>query len=167
VAGAVVVIAAAAVMVHLLQGSGQAAGRTTGGVTRSQSASPATPTASAAPSATVPSAFAGTWSGQARQLNPADVFDVRVSLAAGSGAGRVSYSSATFTCAGQLSLQDSTHSRLTLSQGIIHGQHTCANGTVTLSAGAEGTLVFSFRGKTGPAASGTLTRSQTSGAPRV
>jgi hypothetical protein len=107
----------------------------------------------------VPSSFAGTWSGQAKQLNPADVFDVKVSLAAGSGAGRVSYSSASFTCAGQLSLQDSTHSRLTLSQGIIHGQRTCANGTVTLSADAAGTLAFSFRGKTGPAASGTLTRS--------
>ena len=138
-------------------GSGQAADRAPGGVTRSQSASPTASAPPAAP-ATVPSSFAGTWSGQAKQLNPADVFDVRVSLAAGTGAGRVSYSSATFTCAGQLSLQDSTHSRLTLSQGIIHGRHTCANGTVTLSADAEGTLVFSFRGKTGPAASGTLTR---------
>jgi hypothetical protein len=107
----------------------------------------------------VPSSFAGTWSGQAKQLNPADVFDVRVSLGAGTDAGRVSYSSATFTCAGQLSLQDSSRSRLTLSQGIIHGRHTCADGTVTLSAHAAGTLVFSFQGKTGPAASGTLTRS--------
>jgi eukaryotic-like serine/threonine-protein kinase len=163
----VVIVAVAVVIVHLMQntgaGSGQAADRTQRSVTQTRSAGggPGSAPASAAPSpsAKVPAAFAGSWSGQARQLNPADVFDVKVSLAAGASTGSVSYSSASFSCAGELSLQSSAHSVLTLSQGIIRGQRTCANGTVTLSASAGGTLAFSFRGKTGPAASGTLTRS--------
>ncbi|HEU5416699.1 MAG TPA: hypothetical protein VFV41_03325, partial [Streptosporangiaceae bacterium] len=163
-AAVVVIVAIGAVIVHLLQGggSGQAAGRAQGGVTRSQPGGGPAPTASPAPSpsstARVPASFAGTWSGRARQLSPADVFDVTVSLAAGSVAGQVRYSSASFRCAGQLSLQSSAHSVLTLSQGIIKGRRTCANGTVTLSATTGGTLAFSFRGKTGPAASGTLNR---------
>jgi len=166
-AAAVVVIAVAAVVLHLLTeggGSGQAADRTQGGVTQTQSGGgPASPSGSATPSpsatAKVPASFAGTWSGQAKQLNPADVFDVRVSLDAGAATGSVSYSSASFSCAGQLSLQAASHAMLTLRQGIIRGQHTCANGTVTLATNASGALAFSFRGKTGPAASGTLTRS--------
>jgi hypothetical protein len=34
----------------------------------------------------------------------------------------------------------------------------CANGMVTLSMAANGALKFSFRGKAGPAATGTLAR---------
>jgi hypothetical protein len=166
-AAIVVIVAVAVVIVHLMQnagtGSSQATDQTQGSVgqTRSAGGGPVSPTASAAPSPTakVPTAFAGSWSGQARQLNPADVFDVKVSLSAGASAGSVTYSSSSFSCAGELSLQSSARSVLTLSQGIIQGQHTCANGTVTLSASASGTLSFSFRGKTGPAASGKLTRS--------
>ncbi|HUZ23664.1 MAG TPA: hypothetical protein VMV07_07850 [Streptosporangiaceae bacterium] len=165
IAAAVVVVAAVAVViVHVMQnGSGPGAAHAN---TAQSSTSPVSSTVSNAPPATpavVPSAFAGSWSGQAKQLNPTDVFDVKLSIpmsiTAGSTAGSIQYSSASFTCAGDLSLRSLGHSTLTLSQGIVTGQSTCANGMVTLSTGAGGVLRFSFRGKTGPTASGTLTRS--------
>ena len=49
--------------------------------------------------------------------------------------------------------------QLTLDQGITTGRHTCADGTVTLTAAPDGALRFTFRGKTGPVASGTLAKS--------
>jgi hypothetical protein len=49
---------------------------------------------------------------------------------------------------------------IVLSQGIVTGQRACANGSVTLTTGAtSGSLSFRFNGKSGPQASGTLTRS--------
>ena len=163
IAAAVVVIAAVAIVIVLVMQSARSPGGSTaqGGKTSTSpppsSTSPVSSNASAAPSA-VPAAFAGSWSGQAKQVNPSDVFDVKLNIPAGSSAGSVKYSSASFTCTGDLSLQSLRKTTLTLSQGIVTGQRTCANGIVTLSTGPNGVLQFSFRGKTGPAASGTLIR---------
>lgn len=167
VAAAVVVIAVIAfVVVHLLQssGGGQAAGGTplrTGGTTGSATAHHKKPTSPPAPSdaGTVPDYYAGSWSGQARQLNPPNEFTVTLRLSQGSPDGRITYSgSGGISCVGDLSLQTSTASTVTLSQGITTGRDTCANGQVTLSQSTNGTLQFTFHGKTGPDVSGTLTR---------
>jgi hypothetical protein len=166
-AAIVVIVAVSVVIVHVMQNTSSGASSAQGGgeVATSpptSSTSPVSSTVSAAPSAAptaVPTAFAGSWTGHAKQLNPTDVFDVKLSIPAGSSGGSIQYSSASFTCAGNLSLRSLRHSTLTLSQGIVTGQKTCANGVVTLLTGTDGVLQFSFRGKTGPAASGTLIRS--------
>lgn len=161
IAAAIVAIAViGVVIVHMLQGaSAQDSGsQDSQRIPPATSTSPVSSTVSAAPSpsATVPRTFAGSWSGQAKQVNPSDVFNVSLSLATGTAAGSVMYSSASFSCAGQLSLRSSSDSTLTLRQSITAGH--CANGVVTLSADSDGILQFNFRGKTGPATSGTLTR---------
>jgi hypothetical protein len=120
-----------------------------------------TTSATSAPTA-VPAAFAGSWSGEVTQPNPTDQFDVKVGLTSGSADGSISYSSAALSCSGDLSLKSVARGRKTivLSQGIVSGQRACANGSVTLTAGAtSGSLSFRFHGKSGPQASGTLTRS--------
>jgi len=128
-----------------------------GGQTDSATPSP-NPTLPASATATVPPALAGTWSGQARQTDPADIFSVRVTLIAGGHAGTISYSGTTFSCSGDLSMVSFSGGTLTMNQGIITGQTTCANGVVTLRQGSFGTLLFRFRGRSGPAARGTLAK---------
>lgn len=121
----------------------------------------ATPTASGSPSpsaGTVPAALAGTWSGQANQVNPPDTFAVRLTISAGAAGGRVAYSGGSFSCTGDLRLESSGHGALTLRQDIVRGKRECANGMVTLASGPDGTLRFSFRGRSGPAAGATLRR---------
>jgi serine/threonine protein kinase len=167
-AAAVVVIAAVAVVVlHLMQHASSSAGQAPGTASAqgagqappSSSTSPVSSTVSAGPPATpadVPAAFAGSWSGQVRQVDPSDVFDVKLSLPAGSGAGTIRYTSAGFSCTDGLSLESSGSAAITLSQTMLTGEHPCANGVVTLSKSAGGVLSFGFHGKSGPAASGTL-----------
>jgi serine/threonine protein kinase len=165
---AVVVIAAVAVLVlHLMQHAGSSAGQAPGttaaqgAVPPSSSTSPVSSTVSASPPATpadVPAAFAGSWSGQVRQVDPSDVFDVKLSLPAGSGEGTIRYTSTGFSCTDGLSLDSSSSTAITLSQTMLTGQHPCANGVVTLTKGTGGVLSFGFHGKSGPAASGTLSR---------
>jgi hypothetical protein len=104
----------------------------------------------------VPAALAGTWSGQVTQNAPADVFTVQVSLAAGASTGSVQYSGASLSCAGNLTVVSDSPGSLRLSQAITHGP--CAGGTVMLTTGPHGTAGFSFEGKQGPAATGTLTK---------
>jgi len=161
IAAAVVVIAAVAfVIVHVMQ-SAAAPGSGSRADTAQSSTSPVSSTVSAATPTSppaIPAAFTGSWQGTARQLNPPDAYHVKLSIPAGSSAGSIEYSSATFSCAGNLTARSLRHGTLTLSQGIVTGQSTCANGLVTLASGSGGGLRFSFRGKTGPAASGTLTR---------
>jgi hypothetical protein len=163
VAAVVVIVAIAVVLVHVVQNAG-------GGRPQAQaeqlktpdprSTSPVSSTLAppASPATLVPASFAGSWSGQARQVNPSDVFDVRLTLTSGASGGTIAYSSASFSCSGALTLQSSKQGQLTLDQGIVTGQSTCANGKVTLSVNPGGTLRFRFRGKSGPAASGTLAR---------
>ena len=168
IAAAVVVIAAVAfVVLHVMQngsGGGSSAAEPRGDPPSSATSpvsSTVTTPATAAPTA-VPAAFAGSWSGQVIQPSPTDQFDVKVSLASGSADGSISYSSASVSCSGDLSLKSVRRGRKTivLSQGIVTGQRACANGSVTLTAGATpASLSFRFHGKSGPQASGTLTRS--------
>jgi hypothetical protein len=163
VAAVVVIVAIAVVLVHVVQNAG-------GGRPQAQaeqlktpdprSTSPVSSTLPppASPTTLVPASFAGSWSGQARQVNPSDVFDVKLTLTSGASGGTIAYSSASFSCSGALTPQSSKQGKLSLDQGIVTGQSTCANGKVTLSVNPGGTLRFRFRGKSGPAASGTLSR---------
>lgn len=114
------------------------------------------PPGSPAPPPSVPSSLAGTWSGQVTQNAPFDVFSVQVTLF--STGGSVHYTGSSFACSGELSLVSSLASTLKLNQGIVQGQNKCSDGVVTISQGPQNTLHFSFQGKSGPAATGTLAR---------
>jgi hypothetical protein len=138
-------------------GSASRTGATGSGSAGSPSGS-ASATASPRPSVTVPSGFAGTWSGLAAQQNPPNEFDVRLRLATRSVRGSVAYTSGSFSCAGQLSVESADAGTLTMEQGSDGGKHGCPTGEVTLLAESDGTLKFTFRGKTGPVATGTLTK---------
>jgi eukaryotic-like serine/threonine-protein kinase len=108
----------------------------------------------------VPAALAGTWSGQITQTSPttpADVFQAEMTLAAGASRGSVHYSGGSFSCAGHLAPVSDSSGTLTLDQAIVQGP--CAGGVVTLSPGPGNTVRFRFKGKKGPIATGTLTRS--------
>ncbi len=153
---AVLVVAVIVAVVFLLLRGGGSPGRDT---TSDRSPSPSTaasdsPSGTPAPSATIPDAFAGTWSGVVRQP-PTDTYHVTVSLKAGAAQGLVSYSGRGIGCSGILSLRHASATKLTMGQTVTTG--TCENGSVTLSAGG-GTVSFSFR-SAGPVASGKLTRS--------
>ena len=119
------------------------------------SASPPTPLPT--PAVKVPAALAGAWSGQVSQTNPADVFQVQVNLVPGANPGSVRYSGASFSCAGDLVPVSRSSGRLKLDQAIVRGP--CAGGVVTVSPGPGNTLQFSFQGKQGPMATGTLGKS--------
>lgn len=143
------------------QAPGTTAAQGAGQAPPSSSTSPVSSTVPAAPPntpAAVPAAFAGSWSGQVRQVDPSDVFDVKLSLPAGSGEGTIRYTSIGFSCTDGLSLKSSGHAAITLSQTMLTGQHPCSNGVVTLTQGADGVLSFGFHGKSGPAASGSLSK---------
>jgi hypothetical protein len=165
--GLVLVVVAAVLISHMLSAGTQTGAlrpESNGGTIGSRSAASGTPTAapssrpSASATAAVPPTLAGAWSGQARQSNPNDIFSVRVTLIGGSRSGTISYSGTTFSCSGDLSLVSFAAGTLTMDQGIVTGQTTCANGTVTLRQGSFGTLLFRFQGRAGPAASGTLAK---------
>lgn len=121
----------------------------------SPSARPATPLPT--PAVRVPAALAGTWSGQVSQTNPTDVFQAQVYLAPGASSGSVHYSGASFSCAGDLVPESGSAGSLKLDQVIVQGP--CAGGVVTVSRGPGNTLQFSFKGKQGPMATGTLGKS--------
>ena len=161
VAGVLVIAVVAFVIVRVLGSAGssdQARGGSTSPSASTRSVSPGARPSSPTPAITVPPAFAGSWSGQARQVNPPDDFQVRLSLSSGVTNGSVAYSNTSFHCLGQLNPDSVASDTMTLDQGITSGRHTCADGTVTLTTAPDGTLKFAFRGKTGPVASGTLTK---------
>jgi hypothetical protein len=140
-------------------GSGSHPAASPGGPTTS----PVSSTGSASPSAapTVPAAFAGTWQGSVQEPDAAGVvLQVRIILEAGAAKGGISYSGqGGFACSGELDVNASHGSTLTLSQGIINGQKACFNGTVTLADGSSASaLSFTFRGVGAAPATGTLTR---------
>ena len=166
VVAAIVVVAVIAVVIVRVLGSagpgGQARGSASPPAASTSKASPRasrSPASSAPGTITVPAAFSGSWAGQARQVNPPDEFHVRLTLPAGAADGNVAYSNASISCTGQLSPDSFAGGTLTLDQGITSGRHTCADGTVTLTGEPDGSLRFTFRGKKGPAATGTLTES--------
>ena len=109
------------------------------------------------PAVRVPAALAGTWSGQVSQTNPTDVFQAQVYLAPGAKPGTVHYSGASFSCAGNLVPVSDSAGNLKLDQAMVQGP--CAGGVVTVSRGPGNTLQFSFKGKQGPMATGTLDKS--------
>jgi hypothetical protein len=125
---------------------------------------PATKTRSASDSAspsqgaTMPTAFAGSWTGRVRQQS-IDTYHVTVGFTSGQTSGTISYSGASFSCSGALDLITATSTVLTLSQGIVHGQSKCANGQVTLTLTSSNTVRFNFSNDGGPPASGTLNKS--------
>lgn len=161
VAGIVVLAVVVFVIVQVVGSArpgGQAQGSTSPPAASTSPASPSRSPSSSPPGVTVPAVFSGLWTGQARQVNPPDEFKVRLRLPSGVASGSVAYSNASFSCTGQLSPDSVTTGTLTLDQGITSGRHTCADGTVTLTTAPDGALKFTFRGKTGPVASGTLTK---------
>jgi hypothetical protein len=160
VAGVLVIAVVAFVIVRVL-GSARSSDQAQDSTSPTASTRSASPSVKASPptaAVTVPATFAGSWSGQARQVNPPDDFQVKLSLSSGVTNGSVSYSNTSFHCVGQLSPDSVASDTMTLDQGITSGRHTCADGTVTLTTGPDSTLKFAFRGKTGPVASGTLSK---------
>lgn len=103
---------------------------------------------------TTPAAFGGTWSGPVTQ--PPVTYTVTITLTSGQTSGTIAYTGADFSCSGDLSLTSATDTTMTLSQGIVVGQSTCSNGTVTVTLSGPDAIDFSFQSH--PAAVGTLTR---------
>jgi hypothetical protein len=159
--GITVCVVAIAVAIRAAQNESaqpSAAGQPTASTQPARSASSSRPKASPTPKATVPATLAGTWAGQVRQTSPPDAFNVQVTLNSGTGGGTIRYRGASFSCSGNLSLASDILSTLTLDQAIVKGQKICADGVVTISQGRGGNLLFSFKGPSGPAAKGTLTK---------
>ncbi len=126
-----------------------------GPATASPSVRPSTPRPT--PAVNVPTALAGTWSGQVSQTSPADVFQAKVILTAGASRGSVHYSVGSVSCTGRLVPVSDSSGTLALHQAIVQGP--CEGGVVTLSPGPGNTVRFTFKGKEGPMATGILTRS--------
>jgi hypothetical protein len=158
VGGAVVVVVLVALLiVHLVQGSGPSSN----GKLAANAHTPAptaSPTASASPGPTTPTAFGGTWSGTLTQ--DSDTFTGTVTLTAGQSSGTLDYNFTDLTCSGDLTLTSATSTRLTMNLGIVQGQSQCSNGTVTLTLTPSGSVSFNFQSKTPGTepATGTLAR---------
>jgi eukaryotic-like serine/threonine-protein kinase len=156
VSGAILgLIVVAAVLAHALlsAGSHPSSGRLSAdtGVTSGS----AVPSASPADTIT-PAAFNGTWSGVVTQP-PTDTYNVKVTFAAGTTAGTISYVGSNFSCSGALTVSQATAGKLVVSQRITHGQSDCENGSATITVTGANKIWFSFHSD-GPIASGTLAR---------
>ena len=109
VAGIVVIAVVAFVIIRVLGSAGSAGQAQDSASPPAASTSPASSRASRSPASpgpgaiTVPATFSGSWTGQARQVNPPDEFQVRLTLPPGVSDGSVAYSNASFSCVGQLS----------------------------------------------------------------
>jgi hypothetical protein len=178
IAGGIVVAAIAGFIgVHVVQNAGKPGGFLGGPVSSSSAHASVAASPSAATSATpnipqttpstnhkpkkksagtVPAALAGTWAGQVKQAHPADTFGVKVELTSGSASGGIVYSSATFSCTGDLTLASDHDHTLVLDQHIVKG--SCGPGTVTLVPAAAGTVQFTFKATTGLVATGVLSK---------
>ena len=115
-------------------------------------------TSSAAPAATptIPADLAGTWTGTVRQTQPALAVTVRISLAAGSPSGSISYPQ--LGCSGRLQLVSVLAGTFTLEQGITKGQQSCESGVVLLSPQGASSLGYKFRRSGAPSPAGVLTK---------
>ncbi|MGB6458004.1 MAG: hypothetical protein WBH47_26315, partial [Streptosporangiaceae bacterium] len=159
-AAAVIVIALVVLLiVHLGHGDGSAGNRQLPGATGHPvaTASPTPDATQSSPSGpATPTAFGGTWSGLVTQTQPSVSYTVTITLTSGQPSGTIAYTGADFNCSGDLSLTSATATTMTMSQGIVVGQSTCGNGTVTVSLRSPDTIDFNFQSQ--PAAAGTLTR---------
>jgi len=153
-AGAIVVVlaAVAVVVVHIMQNSGsQSADRTTSGSTDSPSQSSSGPPS---PTPSLPTAFAGSWSGSVQEPGTQQVENVTIALQTGAVGGNISYTGpANLNCTGQLTLTAANSAQVTLNQSF-QGHSKCVNGPVTLTMTSTGRLKFASNGS-----SGTLRRS--------
>ncbi len=115
-------------------------------------------TSSAGPSAIprIPAALAGTWTGTVRQTDPALAVTVRITLAEGRPAGKISYPQ--LGCSGRLQLISVLAGTFTLNQGITKGQQSCDSGVVVLSPQSITSLAFKFRRSGAPSPAGILTK---------
>jgi eukaryotic-like serine/threonine-protein kinase len=160
VTGVTVCIVVIAVAIRIAQAqSGQPPAAVAPQPTRQPATSPPRtrpPTPSPTPVATVPATLAGTWTGSVSQSDPSDTFSVTVILTAGGSGGSVHYLGTSFKCAADLSVMSAPSGSLKMNQQVVAGP--CEGGTVTLIPGLGSTLQFGFKGKQGPAATGTLTR---------
>lgn len=117
--------------------------------------SPPGPSGSATPE--IPSAFSGNWSGTVRQRGSLGLsFAVQMSLTGGGESGTVTYPS--LGCSGPLTPLSASNDKLVVEQGVVSGQQTCGQGTITLTRGPDGSLSYSFAPKVagGPRTTGTL-----------
>jgi hypothetical protein len=158
--GAIVVVVLAALLIVNLASGGRPSKHGKLAATTHSPAVTAAPTASPSLGLTTPTAFGGTWSGPVTQ--DAATFTASITLTAGQSSGTIAYNgsgSEPFQCSGDLSLTAATATTVTMSQGIVVGQSTCDNGTVTLSLTASGSINFDFQAQTAgtAAATGTLT----------
>jgi serine/threonine protein kinase len=107
----------------------------------------------------VPSAFAGTWNGNASQTGPAQTYTVSIALQANSLSGTVNYGNG--ACTGDLfeNAESSTSTVLSFNQILSYNpKGTCpATGTVTLTQSNSSTLAFKLT-DSGPTGTGTLTK---------
>jgi serine/threonine protein kinase len=121
------------------------------------SAKPVPPSPRPTVTASIPSALAGTWSGQVHQTSPELTVPVRIVLTAGATSGQVTYP--TLGCSGRLQVMSPAASGVTMSQTIETGRQNCDDGVVTLTMRPDGDHVaFSFRRPGGPSPAGMLTR---------
>jgi eukaryotic-like serine/threonine-protein kinase len=155
--GLIVVVLVALLIVHLLQG-GSPASHGKAAADNRRPAATASPTASASLGPTTPAAFSGTWSGTLTQ--DLATFTGTVTLTAGQASGTIDYTGADFTCTGDLALTSATATTMTMNLGIVQGQSTCSNGTITLRLTPSGSITFDFQSQTAGTepATGTLTR---------
>ena len=109
------------------------------------------------PGLAIPGSLSGTWAGQVQQSNPPLSFAAQIQLTGGQRAGTVSYPS--FGCSGVLTLTSESAASFVFRQGIVSGQQTCGQGTVTLRRDGNA-LSFAFVPATpgGPGSYGTLSR---------
>jgi hypothetical protein len=159
-AAALVVIALVVLLiVHLAQGGHSAnhgnLSADTGHSAATSSPSPGAKRPSPTQAPTIPANFGGTWSGSVTQ-GPA-TFTASVTLSAGQSSGSVAYTGADFNCTGDLSVISASATMVTLDQGIVVGQKTCSNGTVTVTANGLGSISFNFQSPGSTPATGTLT----------
>jgi eukaryotic-like serine/threonine-protein kinase len=150
-------LAIAAAILFVQHQGGQSSDAAKSPASDAPAASPSAGRPTSPPAVKVPAALAGTWSGQVSQTSPADVFQAEVTLTAGASQGSVHYSVGSVSCTGHLAPVSDSSGTLTLDQAIVQGP--CAGGVVTLSPASGNTVRFRFKGKEGPMATGTLTRS--------
>ena len=155
-AAVVIAVVVAGVIVHLAGGTpGQPAAdsKHSDRTGPPASNSPSSPSTSQSNGTVIPPKFAGSWSGQVKQL--VDTYSLRVTLTAGGSSGTVKWSGAV-SCRGELAVVSATAVQLTLNQGVTRGN--CENGKVTLTLAGTDTVGFSFSSG-GAIASGTLSKS--------
>jgi hypothetical protein len=136
----------------------------TPGHTRPRDPRPSAPASSApAPSGSatpeIPSGFSGTWTGDVHQRGALGLnFAAEIKLPGGGPAGTVDYPS--LGCSGPLTPVSASNQKLVLQQGVVSGQQTCGQGTITLTRRPDGTLGYSFAPQVagGPSTTGTLAR---------